>query len=136
MQPYGIMPLTIEPDGLQYRVACDLTIKGKQLIEKALGVVEIQLEENWDYGTNAEPHLGSIMLSPAMLLILGVFALFDDGCHEVWATKNQGLIGLQQGDPQDLVESLRLLYGKELAQQFVYPTAGNWNRNAMALGYS
>lgn len=87
MQPYGIVPLTSEPDGLKYRIVCDVTAKGKQLIEKALGVAEVQLEMNWDYGTNDEPHVGCLLLSPEILSILGVYALLDDGCHEVWMTE-------------------------------------------------
>jgi len=49
MQPYGIVPLTSEPDGLKYRIVCDVTAKGKLLVEKTLGIAEIRLEKSWDY---------------------------------------------------------------------------------------
>ncbi len=128
MQPYGVVPLTSEPDGLKYRIVCDVTAKGKQLVEKALGVVEIQLETNWDYGTNDEPHVGCVLLSPELLSIIGVYALLDDGCHEVWATKSFGLVGIQQSDSQQTVDNLQLYYGSELIQRFSCPdTIGNWN---------
>ena len=128
MQPYGIVPLTSEPDGLKYRIVCDVTAKGKQLIEKALGVTEVQLETNWDYGTNDEPHVGCLMLSPEILSILGVYALLDDGCHEVWMTKSHGLVGIQQGDSQQSLESLQRWYGDDLVQRFIYPeTICIWN---------
>ena len=128
MQPYGIVPLTSEPDGLKYRIVCDVTAKGKQLVEKALGVTEVQLETNWDYGTNDEPHVGCLMLGPEILSILGVYALLDDGCHEVWMTKSYGLVGIQQGDSQQSVASLQLRYGNDLVHRFIYPeTICNWN---------
>jgi hypothetical protein len=133
MKPYGILPLTTEPDGLQHRIVCDVTAQGKQLIEKALGVVEIQLATNWDYGTNDEPHAGSLMLSPAMLSILGVYALLDDGCHEVWMTKSQGLVGIQQGDSQDVIANINLWYGDDLAYRFFHPgTSCNWNPSVIS----
>ena len=128
MQPYGIVPLTSEPDGLKYRIVCDVTAKGKQLVEKALGVTKVQLETNWDYGTNDEPHVGCLMLGPEILSILGVYALLDDGCHEVWMTKSYGLVGIQQGDSQQSVASLQLRYGNDLVHRFIYPeTICNWN---------
>jgi hypothetical protein len=133
MQPYGIIPLTTEPDGLQYRTVCDVTARGKQLIEKALGVVEIQLEMNWDYGTNDEPHIGSIMVCPTMLPIFGVYALFDDGCHEVWLTKKHGLVGIQQGDSQDVIANINLWYGNDLDCRFFHPgTNCNWNPSTIS----
>jgi hypothetical protein len=128
MQPYGIVPLTSEPDGLKYRIVCDVTAKGKQLVEKALGVIEIQLEPNWDYGTNDEPHIGCVLLSPELLSIIGVYALLDDGCHEVWMTKSYGLVGIQHGDSQQTVESLQWRYANDLVQRFIYPeTSGSLN---------
>ena len=128
MQPYGIVPLTSEPDGLKYRIVCDVTEKGKRLLEKALGMAEAQLEMNWDYGTNEEQHVGSVMLSPEILVIIGVYALLDDGCHEVWTTKSYGLVGIQQGDSQQAVDNLQLYYGHDLVQRFFCPdTLGNRN---------
>lgn len=128
MHRYGIVPLTTEVDGLRYRIVCDVTEKGKRLLEKALGMIEVQLESNWDYGTNEEPHIGCVMLCPEILTIIGVYALLDDGCHEVWATKSFGLVGIQQGDPQHTVDNLQLYYGNELVQRFSCPdTIGSRN---------
>jgi hypothetical protein len=132
MASYGIVPLTNEPDGLQYRMVCDLTAKGKQLVEQALGLAEIQLQPSWDYGTNDEPHIGSMLLIPEILPILGVYALLDDGCHEVWTTRNNGLVGIQQGDSQELVQNLQSFYEFDVLHRFIYPvTIGNWNRFAV-----
>jgi hypothetical protein len=132
MQPYGIVPLTIEADGLKHRVVCDVTEKGKQLIEKTLGVPSVQLEKNWDHGPNDEPHVGSMLLSPELLMMLGIYALLDDGCHEVWTTRSNGLIGIQQSDCQQIVENLRIYYGTDLVHRFLYPeTTSTWNPNAL-----
>jgi hypothetical protein len=132
MAPYGIVPLTDEPDGLRYRVVCDLTAKGKQLVERALGLSAIQLQPNWDYGTDDEPHVGSMLLSPEIAPILGVYALLDDGCYEVWTTKRNGSVGIEQGDGQEVVQNLQLGYGHDVVHRFIYPlTIGNWNRSAI-----
>lgn len=122
MERYGIVPLTPEPDGLKYRIVCDVTAKGKRLIEKALGVAAIQLEAKWDYGTNDEPHVGAALLGPEILSMIGVYALLEDGCREVWTTKRLGLIGIQHGDSLQTVESMQFYYGSELVECFSDPT--------------
>ncbi len=128
MPRYGVVPLTTEPGGLQYRIVCDVTARGKDLIEKTLGIAGLQLEMNWDYGTNDEPHIGSIMLGPEILSMIGVYALFDDGCHEVWMTKTYGLVGIQHGDSQEVINGLDLLYRADRVYCFVYlDTAANLN---------
>jgi len=80
----GILPLTGEACGLSYRILCDATARGKRLLEKALSVVEIRLHENWNHGTDSDPHVGSIMLGPELLSVLGVFALLEDGWTKHW----------------------------------------------------
>lgn len=118
MQFYGIVPLTTEPDGLQYRIVCDVTARGKKLVEKAIGVVEIQLEKNWTHGPDGDPYIGSILLSPELFSIIGVYALFDDGCREVWMTRNWDLVGIQQCDSRQTVYNLQMCYGHDLVHCF------------------
>ena len=65
-----------------YRILCDLTQNGKAPVERCLSV-EIQ-SENWNYGTEDEPHVASIMLTTEMLVPLAVFALLEAGCREGW----------------------------------------------------
>ena len=74
---FGVVPLTGEACGLMYRILCDVTAKGKRLVEKAIGVAEVRLHENWNRGTDTDPHVGSIMLAPELLPFLGVFALLE-----------------------------------------------------------
>ena len=84
LAPYGIVPLTGEACGLSYRILCDVTAAGKKILEKALGVAELRLRENWNSGPDEDPHVGSIMLAPDLLPFIGVFALLEHGCPEVW----------------------------------------------------
>jgi hypothetical protein len=118
LKPYGIVPLTVEPDGLCYRIVCDITAKGKTIIERALGITDIQLAANWDYGTNEEPHIGSMLLIPEYLLVLSAYVLFEDGCHEVWLTKNSGVIGIQHGDSQQIIYAYEQLYQLDMVRRF------------------
>lgn len=128
MSCYGIVPLTTEADGLKYRIVCDVTAKGKELVERTLGIVGLDLERNWDYGTNDEPHVGCIMLGPEILTMIGIYALLDDDCHEVWITRSCELFGIQSGDPQCIIDDLQIRYGNELAHRVVYPeVVGYWS---------
>ena len=78
LSQYGIKLLTGEACGLSYRLLCDLTEHGKHVIEKCLDT-KIQLTEPWNSGA-----IGSILLPPEMLVPLGIFALLESGCKEVW----------------------------------------------------
>ena len=118
MNAHGIVPLTVEPDGPQYRIVCDVTPDGKRLIERVFGIVAICLETNRAHGGSNAPHIGSIMLSPDTLSLIGIYALLDAGCYEVWMTKNCGLVGLEQCDSPEELRRLQLRYGKNLACRF------------------
>ena len=80
LQPFGIDLLTGEACGLMYRFLCDLTDQGKHVIEKCLGC-RIIPAKRWNRGTDEQPHIGSIMLSPDMLVPLSIFALLESGCQ-------------------------------------------------------
>jgi hypothetical protein len=58
------------------------------------------------------------MLSPDTLSIVGIHALLDAGCYEVWMTKNCGLVGLEQSDSPEELRRLQLRYGENLACRF------------------
>jgi hypothetical protein len=129
---FGIDQLTGEACGLSYRILCDVTAAGKKILEKALGVAELRLHENWNRGTDDAPHVGSIMLAPELLPFVGVFALLEHGCREVWITKGQGVIGMEAEDYPEKVESFLRLYADKLARRFTYGgTAGDRNVHAM-----
>jgi hypothetical protein len=132
LAPYGIVPLTGEACGLSYRILCDVTAAGKRILEKALDVAELRLRENWNSGPDEDPHVGAIMLAPDLLLFVGVFALLEHGCPEVWLTKGDGLIALETDDYPERAESFMQVYGPKLGRRFTYGgTAGDRNVHTM-----
>lgn len=106
LEAYGIDALTGESCGLGYRLLCDVTAKGKAIIEKLLGC-RLSLAENWNSGRKDDPHIGSIMLPLEMLGPIGVFSLLESGCTEVWLYKNGATIGIE---PTDDEKQIRIDY--------------------------
>jgi hypothetical protein len=130
---FGIVPLTGEACGLSYRILCDVTAAGKKVIEKALDVAQLGLRENWNHGSPDDPHVGCVMLAPDLLPFLGVFALLESGCREVWLTKSRQVVGIEVGDEPDRSDALKRYCGDELARRFAYAgTAGDRNQHVMS----
>ena len=106
LREFGIDPLTGEACSLMYRILCDLTAKGKQVVERCLS---IQLQsENWNCGSQDDPHVASVMLTQEMIVPLAVFALLDAGCREVWVT-DHAAIGIEATDADTTVEHMKEL---------------------------
>lgn len=118
LRPCGIIALTGEACGLSYRLLCDVTAGGKALLEKVFSVPELRLAENWNRGDPDDPHIGSIMLTPEMRTPIGVFALLESGCTEVWLYQNGGLLGVEPHDPPDKIETCRMLCPEALDRTF------------------
>ena len=132
LSAYGIVPLTGEACGLSYRILCDVTARGKKTLEKALSVAQLGLHENWNHGNADDPHVGSVMLAPDLLPFIGVFALLEAGCREVWLTKGQTVIGIEADDSPDRVEAFKRFHANDLARRFGYAgTAGDRNQHMM-----
>ncbi len=130
---YGINPLTGEACGLMYRILCDVTARGKHILEKALGVIELRLPENWNHGSPDSPHIGSVMLARELLPFVGVFALLESGCPEVWLTKTGTLVGIERADSPEEVECFKRFHADDLARRFAYSgTAGDRNEHVMS----
>src|SRR6266446_1442478 len=128
LKAYGIDPLTGEACGLGYRILCDLTAKGKKILEKCLATPALTLFESWNRGTEQEPHVGCVMLALEFFIPLAVFALLESGCTEVWLYKNQTLLGIEPCDPPDRVELPAKMCPEALARRFSYRgTAGDRN---------
>jgi hypothetical protein len=104
---FGIEPLTGEACSLMYRVLCDLTAKGKAIIERCLSV-EIA-SEPWNSGSADDPHVASIMLTEDMIVPLAVFALLESGCREVWITR-AAAIGIEPNDKDRDVDGMKRVY--------------------------
>jgi hypothetical protein len=134
LRPFGIDALTGEACGLSYRLLCDVTQRGKSTIEKALGVKALDLRENWNRGGDEEPHVGSVMLAPELLVPLAIFALLENGCSEVWQTRSGSLVGIEPTDAPERIEAMRQFYAQSenFARRYRYGgTAGDRNRHQM-----
>lgn len=130
---YGIIPLTGEACGLMYRILCDVTARGKTILEKAFGIGELGLAENWNRGSCTDPHIGSLMLAREVLPFIGVFALLEAGCREVWLTKGNGLIGVEASDSDEEVDCFKRFHDGDLVRRFAYNgTAGDRNVHMMS----
>ena len=133
LSAHGIIPLTGEACGLSYRILCDVTARGKKTLEKALGVAQLGLQDNWNHGSGDDAHVGSIMLAPELLPFLGVFALLEGGCREVWLTKSRQVLGIEADDPPARVDAMHRYCGDEMVRRFAYAgTAGDRNRHMMS----
>jgi hypothetical protein len=85
----GIHALTGEACGWSLRLLCDVTARGKQVVERFLGGnVTIAAESNWNGGSDGEEHVGSVMLPCSILPELAAFALAFRGPHGVVITKD------------------------------------------------
>lgn len=125
---YGIKALTGEACGLSYRILFDVTGAGRNILAKAFGIPGLSLAEQWNRGTADNPHIGSIMLAPEQFSFLGIFALLESGCSEVWLLKDGGLVGIEPGDTPEILEANRRLIGDRLLQSLAYRgTAGDRN---------
>lgn len=129
LAPYGIDVLTGEACGLSYRLLCDVTAQGKAILEKLFSIPSIGLAENWNQGD--PPHIGSIMLAPELLFPLGIFALLEAGCTEVWRLPDR-LVGIEPTDSPEEVAALKDVY-REPVRRFAYRgTAGDRHIHRMS----
>ena len=127
LRPFGIDALTGEACGLSFRLLCDVTPKGKAILEKCLSC-RLELGDAWNGGSGDEPHVGSIMLAPHFLIPIGVFALLESGCNEVWHVC-ESLIGIE---PVDDSTQLRAFHGKDIRRRYAYDgTSGDRNVHMM-----
>lgn len=130
---FGIVPLTGEACGLSYRLLCDVTEHGKKILEKALGLPDLRLAQNWNPGPADDPHVGSIMFAPELLGFLGVFALLENGCEEVLQVNGCGLMGFEQDDPPERLARFKTRNAEGLGRRFAYAgTAGDRNQHVMS----
>jgi hypothetical protein len=78
-------------------------------------------------------HVGCIMLAREVLPFIGVFALLEDGCSEVWLTKANGLIGIERTDAAEDVQRFKRFHADDLVRRFAYAgTASDRNQHMMS----
>jgi hypothetical protein len=130
--PYGIVLLTGEACGLGYRLLCDVTARGKRVLEKCLGTPDLNLPGPWNRASEAGPHVGCVMLTREMLQPLAVFALLESGCKEVYLV-GESVVGMEGGDPPTVIEDVKRHAKVEHARRLAYSgTAGDRNIHAMS----
>jgi hypothetical protein len=133
LRPYGIDLLTGEACGLSYRLLCDVTDKGRGLLQKAMGLPGLVLAEPWNVGNAQEPNVGSIMLPHCMLVPLGIFALLENDCREIWLCKNEFLIGVEFSDSPATVRAMEDFAERDIVRRLAYRgTAGDRNVHQMS----
>jgi hypothetical protein len=133
LRAFGIEVLTGEACGLSYRILCDVTARGKAILERALGVKELRLPESWNRGPEGDPHVGSILLAPDLLPMLAIFALLESGCPEVWRTSEGAVFGFEPGDDPGRREAVLRVWSDRLVRRYAYAgTAGDRNVHVMS----
>ena len=126
---FGVEPLTGEACGLMYRVLFDVTAQGQKIIEKCLGV-RLLPAEPWNRGAQEDPHVGSLMLAPERLVPVGIFALLESGCTEVWR-QGDSLWGVEPSDPEQQKETFLRTHAD--VRRYAYRgTAGDRNVHLMS----
>jgi len=113
LRPFGIDALTGEACSLMYRILCDITAEGKRVIEKCLSC-ELKVPENWNSGA-----IGSIMLTPEMLVPIAVFALLENGCRECWMIDG-AVIGMEATDGEEETKWVLHHYHDQHPRRFAY----------------
>lgn len=133
LAPFGFSCLTGEACGLGYRILFDVTERGRKALGKCFGIPDMRLGEAWNRGNPADPAVGSILLSREMLIPVGIFALLEGGCTEVWQYQNGFLLGVEPGDAPEQVAAARNMGAPELVRTYGYRgTAGDRNVHAMS----
>ena len=124
LRPFGIHCLTGEACGLMLRILFDLTAQGKTIAEKCF---DISLtSEAWNGGSKDDLHVASVMLTREMLTPIGIFALLESGCTEVYL-HDEVLYGVEQSDHLDEVERIKR---REGLRRYAYRgTAGSRNQH-------
>lgn len=133
LAPFGIVPLTGKACGLNYRILFDVTEQGRHILGKCFGIPCLHLAEAWNRGDSINPHVGSIMLSREMFVPVGIFALLETGCAEVWQDADGSLLGIDQGDALEHVAAAKRLAHASLVRTYRYGgTAGDRNLHMMS----
>ena len=108
LEPYGIIMLTGEACGYGYRLLCDLTPNGVEIIRRMFDMPEApRLRENWNSSSRGE--VASIMLAGEMFVPVAIFCLFNAGDGDehsrVFTTYDGTVYGVESTDDPQMVEN-------------------------------
>lgn len=133
LRQYGLEPLTGEACGLGYRILFDVTHNGRTVLGKWLGIPDLRLADPWNRGDPADPAVGSILLSRELLVPVGIFALLETGCSEVWQLTNGELLGIEPSDTESHRQAAQEVYAAQRVRTYRYGgTAGDRNVHAIS----
>ena len=118
--PFGIDALTGEACSLSYRLLCDTTENGCKILAKLFGIPNLQLAEPWNRGSTAEPHVGSIMLVPDLLVPIAVFAFLETGCVEVFTLPHCAFGMEPDDDREEHLAVIKHFHGEKNLRRFAY----------------
>ena len=130
LEDYGIIPLTGESDAHSYRILCDVTKRGKAVIDRVLGV-NVTFAENWNAGRTGDPHIGSFLFPFECLPPIAIFCFLQDTTiSEVWLLKDGTVLGFSVEDIEHK-EALQAHYDGQLRKVF-YPMPSDRNVHQMS----
>ncbi len=95
LERFGIFPLTGERDNLQYRMLCDVSARGKNLLREVY-LMDAN-DDAWNSSTNGEKHIASVMLPYGAWSDIAPIGLLD-ACHTVFAVDNGTVFGMQRNE--------------------------------------
>ena len=98
LKNYGIHTLTGEADRYSFRILCDLSQQGVDLICEFFGMQAGGFAENWNSTVGNEPAVASIMLTRDTLWEIARFALLHVEQCDVVTENGQALCGLVKGE--------------------------------------
>ena len=117
---YGIVALSENVYGASRYILCKVTAQGKKTLETALGVAQLPLHQHGRRGHCDALYVGSIMLAPGLLPVIGIYALRDSGCGKVWLMKNGELIGVEPSDNATTVEAFIQAHADSVIRCYTY----------------
>jgi hypothetical protein len=120
LEPFGVVPVAGESCILDYRVVCDLTAKGKVVVEKLLGLpMGTRFAEPRNAGAAGAPHVGSVIVAPELFIPLAVFACLENGCVEAYRM-DEFVVGIEPGDAPDAAVRVELTHRVQRVRRFHY----------------
>ncbi len=108
LEQVGIHTLTGESCAAGYRILCDLTEFGRQVVREMLGLADNAFAAPWNNGDPGDPHIASFMMPPEMAVPLAVWGLGLQGATCIAIMKSGAVVGcfLDEGDSRQAWEEL------------------------------
>lgn len=117
LEQYGVDALTGESDSHSYRILCDVTQRGKAIIERTMDT-QLTLHDPWNSGSKDDPHIGSLLLPLEFVPSIAVFCLLaDPKLTEAWLLKSGQVMGFGVEDTEQK-EAIQKFHEGEIRKVF------------------